>query len=131
MSWEDLHARTEVIHIVLDRAAINPADPLIFDGIPNMKWLFGGVDGLLLALQYRWRIHLEAKIDQAASDGRPVADAEAELIAEQPALYALLTIHCGHKFPTPAQNSRRINDGFTRVRSELYRRASEFAARIS
>lgn len=127
MSWEDLHARTEVIHTVLDRAATNPADRSIFNGIPNMKRLFGGIDGFLLALQHRWKIHLEAKIDQAISDGRPVAEAAVELVAEQPTLYAILTIHCGHSFLNSNPNSGRTYNRFTKERNEPYILASELA----
>ncbi|WP_280267331.1 hypothetical protein [Nocardia wallacei] len=111
MSWEDLHARTEVIHAVLERAAQDPSDPNIFN-IPDLERLFGGPDGVLLALQYRWRIHLEAKTDQAISDGRTPDDAAIELMAEQPTLYAVLSaqLRCGGPGrPRQRLHARSIN----------------------
>ncbi|MBF6288661.1 hypothetical protein [Nocardia cyriacigeorgica] len=131
MSWEDLHARIEVIHLVLGRAATNPADLSIFNSIPNVKRLFGGAGGLLLALQYRWKIHLEAKIDQATSDGRPMADAVVELISEQPALYAILTTHFGGIGLAPTQNGCQFNVRVTEDQDEHCLRVSESTARSS
>ncbi|MFG1795638.1 hypothetical protein [Nocardia sp. NPDC049149] len=90
MSWKDQHARTDIVHMVLARAAVDPADPRLFDGIPDLTRLFGDADGLLLALRYRWNIHLDAKLDQALSQGQSAIEAYLELAAEQPVLRAVL-----------------------------------------
>ena len=58
--WEDQHLRTKIIHTVLTRAAVDPASPDLFTEIPELDRLFGGPGGLLLALRYRWNIHLDA-----------------------------------------------------------------------
>lgn len=90
MTWTDQHARTELVRTVLDRAAIAPDDPGLFDGLPDLDRLFGGVDGLLLALGYRWRNHLDVKIELGVAQGRTAEEMYRELCAEQPALLALL-----------------------------------------
>lgn len=90
MSWTDLHARTDVLHTVLERAARNPADPTLFDGIPELERLFGGPDGVLLALRYRWENHLNVKLDHALAQGKSMVEVYLELAAEQPALRAIL-----------------------------------------
>ncbi|MFC9436129.1 hypothetical protein [Nocardia sp. NPDC057030] len=90
MSWKDQHARTEIVHAVLARAAVDPADPRLFTGIPELERLFGDADGLLLALRYRWNIHLDAKLDQAMAQGQSALEAYLELAAEQPVLRAVL-----------------------------------------
>ncbi|MGY0500843.1 hypothetical protein ACWZHB_20345 [Nocardia sp. FBN12] len=90
MTWTDLHHRTEIVHTVLARAAINPHDPALFDGIAELDRLFGGVEGLLLALSNRWDNHLHVKLELAEIDGSTPMEAYLELAAEQPALRALL-----------------------------------------
>ncbi|PXX64202.1 hypothetical protein DFR70_105387 [Nocardia tenerifensis] len=90
MSWKDQHARTEIVHTVLARAAVDPADPRLFEGFADLERLFGDADGLLLALRYRWNIHLDAKLDQAMAQGQSAIEAYLELTAEQPVLRALL-----------------------------------------
>jgi hypothetical protein len=85
MSWTDLHRRNEIIDEVLARAARNPADPDLFRNLPELDRLFGDVQGLLLTLQYRWRNHMQARLEWA--DPELVAR---ELAAEQPALRAVL-----------------------------------------
>ncbi|UGT41982.1 hypothetical protein LTV02_00685 [Nocardia yamanashiensis] len=90
MTWADLHARTELVHTVLDRAARNPADPNLFHDLPELDRLFGGVDGLLLALRHRWENHLTVKLDHALAQGKSVDQVRLELAAEQPALRAVL-----------------------------------------
>ncbi|WP_245721019.1 hypothetical protein [Nocardia pseudovaccinii] len=88
--WEDHHRRTEIVHTVLTRAAIDPASPDLFAEIPELDRLFGGPEGLLLALRYRWNIHLDAKLDQALVQGQSTVEAYLELAAEQPVLRAVL-----------------------------------------
>lgn len=88
--WEDRHLRTKIIHTVLTRAAVDPASPDLFADIPELDRLFGGPEGLLLALRYRWNIHLDAKLDQALLQGQSAVEAYLELAAEQPALRAVL-----------------------------------------
>ena len=93
MSWEDQHTRTDIVHTVLTRAAVNPDSPDLFTGIPELERLFGGPEGLLLALHYRWNIHLDVKMEQALVEGQSAVDAYLELVAEQPALRAVLDAH--------------------------------------
>ncbi|WP_454195965.1 hypothetical protein [Nocardia sp. Marseille-Q1738] len=86
MSWTEQHARTDIVHTVLARAAINPAGPDLFAGIPDLERLFGGQEGLLLTLRYRWKIHFDAKLEQGLTE----VEAYLELAAEQPVLRAVL-----------------------------------------
>lgn len=90
MTWTDQHQRTEIVHTVLARAALDPRDPGLFTDLPGLDRLFGGVDGLLAALAARWKTHLEAKIEQAEFEGRIGVEAYLELAAEQPALRTIL-----------------------------------------
>lgn len=90
MTWTDQHARTELVRTVLARAAVDPDDPGLFDGLPDLDRLFGGVEGLLLTLGYRWRNHLDVKIELGTAQGRTAEEMYGELCAEQPELRALL-----------------------------------------
>ncbi|QBS40547.1 hypothetical protein [Nocardia sp. CS682] len=106
MSWKDQHARTEVVHTVLARAAVDPGDPHLFTGIPELERLFGGAEGLLLALRYRWNIHLDAKLDQAMAQGQSAIDAYLELAAEQPVLRAVLDAQYRRRQHAPTAMAR-------------------------
>lgn len=99
MSWTDQHLRTEILHIVLDRASRDPARPDLFDDIPHLHRLFGGAEGVLAALRYRWNIHLDAKLELAPLRGRTAAQAYAELAAEQPVLRAVLDARTQARVP--------------------------------
>ncbi|MGX1807468.1 hypothetical protein ACWIGI_17255 [Nocardia sp. NPDC055321] len=90
MTWADLHARTDILHTVLDRAARNPADPNLFHALPELDRLFGGPDGVLLALRHRWENHLGVKLESALAEGKSAIEVHRELAAEQPALRAVL-----------------------------------------
>ncbi|MGW4636253.1 hypothetical protein [Nocardia sp. NPDC004415] len=90
MTWTDQHRRTEIVHTVLARAADDPEHPGLFDGLPELDRLFGGVEGLLLALRNRWDNHLHVKLELAEIDGATPMDAYLQLAAEQPALRAIL-----------------------------------------
>jgi hypothetical protein len=90
MTWEDQHARTEIVNAVLARAAVDPASPELWDGLPDIDRLFGGPAGILAALQYRWDNHLHVKLDLALHQGQSAAEAYLELAAEQPVLRAVL-----------------------------------------
>ncbi|TSE00348.1 hypothetical protein FOS14_07935 [Skermania sp. ID1734] len=90
MTWQDVHARNDIIETVLTRAAANPADPMLFADLPDVDRLFGGLSGVLLALQHRWNVHYEAKLDRVAEDWADPRALWAELAAEQPALRAVL-----------------------------------------
>ncbi|MET7767721.1 hypothetical protein [Nocardia sp. NPDC005366] len=97
MSWEDHHLRSDIVRTVLDRAALDPNDPALFSGIPQLERLFGGPEGLLLTLRHRWNNHLAAKLDQAFTQGQSEVEAYLELSAEQPALRALLDRQYRHR----------------------------------
>lgn len=90
MSWADFHARTDILHAVLDRAARNPTDPKLFDELPNLERLFGGPEGVLLALRNRWENHFNVKLDHALAQGKSVKQVWQQLATEQPALRAVL-----------------------------------------
>ncbi|MEV6065542.1 hypothetical protein AB0L82_03225 [Nocardia sp. NPDC052001] len=90
MTWADQHARTDILHTILDRAARNPADARLFDDIPDLDRLFGGREGVLLALRHRWENHLSVKLDHALAEGKSAVEIFLELSAEQPALRAVL-----------------------------------------
>ncbi|MEC3915160.1 hypothetical protein [Nocardia sp. CDC160] len=93
MSWADFHARTDILHTVLDRAARNPADPKLFDNLPDLGRLFGGPEGVLLALRNRWENHLNVKLDHALAQGKSAPQVWQELASEQPSLRAILDIY--------------------------------------
>lgn len=99
MTWTEHHSRTEILHEVLVRAAVDPADPGLFEDLPDCERLFGGPAGVLAALRYRWNNHLHAKLDMALLEGQSAADAYAELAAEQPALRALLDVQDMRRIP--------------------------------
>ena len=106
MSWEDHHRRSDIVHTVLERATLDPHDPDLFSGIPDLDRLFGGPTGLLLTLRHRWNNHLAAKLDQALAQGQSDTEAYLELRAEQPALHALLDAQYGHRDSTVAAMAR-------------------------
>lgn len=90
MTWTDQHQRTEIMHTVLVRAAADPDDPGLFDGLGDLDRLFGGAAGLLAALTYRWDNHLRAAMDQAETEGLDPTEAYLRLAAQQPELRAVL-----------------------------------------
>ncbi|MFF0546025.1 hypothetical protein ACWEVD_08465 [Nocardia thailandica] len=90
MTWTDQHQRTDILRTVLARAAVDPHDPALFDGLGDLDRLFGGADGLLAALSYRWENHLRAAMDQAETEGLDPAEAYLRLAAQQPELRAVL-----------------------------------------
>ncbi|RDI69338.1 hypothetical protein [Nocardia pseudobrasiliensis] len=90
MSWRNQHARTEILHEVLARAAVDPTNPALLHDLPDSDLLFGGPEGILAALRYQWDNHLNAKLDQALLEGRSAREAYLELAAEQPVLRAVL-----------------------------------------
>ncbi|MFC7450420.1 hypothetical protein [Rhodococcus daqingensis] len=108
MSWSDFHARTAIITTVLERAAADAQSPLLFANLPDVGRLFGGIDGLILALQHRWTNHFAAKLDQAIEDGNPPSMAWDELAAEQPALRAVLDAH--GPYSPQRRSARRAED---------------------
>lgn len=95
MGWTDCHARKVILDTVLARARIDPAGPLLLDGLPDVDRLFGGADGVLLALHHRWATHLAAKLDQAIEHGDPPQTCWEELSSEQPTLRAVLDAAVG------------------------------------
>ncbi|MFC7447788.1 hypothetical protein [Rhodococcus daqingensis] len=115
MSWNDFHARGAVLQTVLDRARVDPADPGLLADLPGMERLFGGPEGVLLALEHRWTTHLAAKLDQVIEDGAPPNTAWNELVSEQPVLRAILDRYA-HRSPSlrRAQQAERgmIDDHF-------------------
>ncbi|MBF6215352.1 hypothetical protein IU433_31130 [Nocardia puris] len=101
MSWDDVHARTAIVHTVLDRAAVDPDRPDLFDDLPGLERLFGGPEGLLLALEYRWHNHLAARSELGLLLGMSEVEVYLQLTAEQPALRAVLD-RWGVRSATPA-----------------------------
>ncbi|MEU1527213.1 hypothetical protein ACH474_14365 [Nocardia rhamnosiphila] len=99
MSWEDQHLRTEILHTVLDRAAHDPARPDLFDDIPHLDRLFGGPQGVLAALRYRWNIHVDAKLELDPGRCWTTEEARLELATEQPVLYAVLDARTASPVP--------------------------------
>ncbi|MFF3571439.1 hypothetical protein [Nocardia jiangxiensis] len=102
MTWKDLHARTEILDVVLTRATADPANPGLLHGLPDVDRLFGGPAGVLAALQYRWDNHLHVKLDLALLQGQSAADAYLELAAEQPVLRAVLDAQDVRRWRAPA-----------------------------
>jgi hypothetical protein len=87
MTWQQLHERMAFMADLIDRAAENPEEALNFNGsMPDVERLFGGEDGLLLALQHRWLTALTARLD----DDIPAEQSRAELAVLEPGLRALL-----------------------------------------
>ncbi len=117
MSWAGLHARIGVVHEVLERAAGSNNLDDVFAGIADIDRLFGSRDGLLLALRYRWIIHLEAKLDTGYEQAIDTGDAYRELASEQPELHRILTCYglIGHPFAqwprpvAPTGDRRRLD----------------------
>ena len=93
MSWNQLHERMAFMADLIDRGAEDPAAALHFNGnTADVQRLFGGEEGLLLALRHRWVTMLTARLDQADHEGIPAAVAVARLNAEHPGLRALLDV---------------------------------------
>ncbi|RDI17200.1 hypothetical protein DEU38_12335 [Rhodococcus sp. AG1013] len=107
MGWTDCHARKAILDTVLARARIDPAGPLLLDGLPDVDRLFGGEDGVLLALHHRWATCLAAKRDQAVEDGAPPQRLWDELSAEQPTLRAVLDAAFGRSSTLRAERVAR------------------------
>ncbi|KAA0022848.1 hypothetical protein [Antrihabitans cavernicola] len=97
MSWNELHQRRDVLETILERAETDPSKAFDALDLSEVHRLFGGVEGLLLALQHRWTTHLNAKLDQAMYDCSSPNEAWDELVAEQPALRAVLDAHASFK----------------------------------
>jgi ATP adenylyltransferase len=76
---------------MIDRAATDPESALVLNGrTSEVDRLFGGEEGLMLSLRHRWVTMLAAKLDQAAYEDVPAAQARADLVAAHPGLRALL-----------------------------------------
>ena len=76
---------------MIDRAAADPETALVLNGsAAEVDRLFGGEEGLLLSLRHKWVTMLTAKLDQAAHEDVPAAQARAELAAANPGLRILL-----------------------------------------
>ncbi|WP_153415061.1 hypothetical protein [Nocardia macrotermitis] len=108
MTWQDLHARTETMDAVLARAAVDPSNPDLLQGIPDIDRLFGGPDGLLAALQYRWDNHLHVKLELALLQGQSAAEAYLELAAEQPVLRAVLDVQDVRRSQAAAERTAEV-----------------------
>ncbi|MBD0322892.1 MAG: hypothetical protein ICV72_05825 [Aldersonia sp.] len=97
MSWSDLHRRTEILGEVITRAERNPGDPALFDDLPDLDRLFGGVDGVLRTLQYRWDNHLAANMDMVLEGRREPQQVWDDVAASQPTLRAVLDAWSGRR----------------------------------
>jgi hypothetical protein len=76
---------------MIDRAASDPEATFALNGrSADVNRLFGSEEGLMLSLRHRWMTMLTAKLDQAAHEDIPAAQARAELVAAHPGLRALL-----------------------------------------
>ena len=76
---------------MIDRATTDAESPLVLNGrASEVDRLFGGEEGLMLSLRHRWVTMLAAKLDQAAYEDVPAAQARADLAAAHPGLRALL-----------------------------------------
>jgi hypothetical protein len=91
MTWSQLHERMAFMADMIDRAASDPDSTFALNGrSADVNRLFGSEEGLMLSLRHRWMTMLTAKLDQAAHEDIPAAQAHAELVAAQPGLRALL-----------------------------------------
>jgi ATP adenylyltransferase len=76
---------------LIGRAIENPESAVDFSADRlTIERLFGGEEGLFLALQQRWETALAAKLDQAAEDDIPAEQVRAEMAARLPGLRLLL-----------------------------------------
>jgi ATP adenylyltransferase len=91
MTWSQLHERMAFMADMIDRAASDPDATFALNGrSADVNRLFGSEEGLMLSLRHRWMTMLTAKLDQAAHEDIPAAQARAELVAAHPGLRALL-----------------------------------------
>jgi ATP adenylyltransferase len=91
MTWSQLHERMAFMADMIDRAASDPEGTFALNGrSAEVNRLFGSEEGLMLSLRHRWMTMLTAKLDQAAHEDIPAAQARAELVAAHPGLRALL-----------------------------------------
>lgn len=92
MTWSELHERMAFMADMVEWAATDPDAALdtAADRSDDVRRLFGDEERLLLALRHRWINMLAAKLDQAAHDDVPAAQARAALAAANPGLRALL-----------------------------------------
>ena len=91
MTWSQLHERMAFMADMIDRAASDPEATFALNGrSADVNRLFGSEEGLMLSLRHRWMTMLTAKLDQAAHEDIPAAQAHAELVAAQQGLRALL-----------------------------------------
>jgi ATP adenylyltransferase len=93
MTWSQLHERMAFMADMIDRAASDPDATFALNGrSADVNRLFGSEEGLMLSLRHRWMTMLTAKLDQAAHEDIPAAQARAELVAAHPGLRALLDV---------------------------------------
>ena len=95
MSWADYYARKAVLDEVLARAATDPAAPLGAGVEDKIQELFGGHDGLLLALQHKWSTRLMGRLVDVTESGDLPDDVWDELAASDKTLRAVLDAGTG------------------------------------
>jgi hypothetical protein len=78
MSWDDFTRRRKAILAVLDHAAAHPADGLPFAEVPDVPSVFADRYELVLALQYKWRQALWARLELLSLDGAQAGFVEAK-----------------------------------------------------
>ena len=109
MSWNDYHARMEILNTVLERAHRDPSAALDLAGL-DVDRLFGSADNVLLALEHRWSTQLAARLDQAIEHGIPTRIVRDKLSAELPTLRALLDAagRNSHQLRSAQRNEQRM-----------------------
>lgn len=93
MTWTLLHDRMAFMAEMIKAADTDPDAALAsVDDSSEVSRLFGDEEGLLLSLGQRWITMLVAKLDQAAHEGVPAEQVQADLEAAEPGLHALVKL---------------------------------------
>jgi hypothetical protein len=103
VSWNDFYRRRDIIDSVLRAAARDPGAPIALDGIPGARDTFGGEEGLLLALHYKWTLlfggHLDAELLDDSDHVVATVRAWRAAVRANPPLRAVLDVNLG-RYPS-------------------------------